>query len=121
MRLLARFIERPRREIVRFGADPRFLAAMLAADSEHGVEHPSRDALSLEGRRHADLVDIELGDLVGVAVDDGGALGHHDFVNYRHDHEMARRGEIGSEALGADGLVEDFVGEAHHKGVIAGM
>jgi len=36
-----------------------------------------------------------------------------------HDHEMARFVEIGCQPIRHDRLVEDVLGDLHHKGVIA--
>jgi hypothetical protein len=56
-----------------------------------------------------------------MAVNHRGALADHDFVNYRNDHEMAGRVEIGREAVRPYRFIEYRVGHSHHNSVIAGM
>src|SRR6185312_16636352 len=67
-------IEAVGRDVVELGAEPGFGAAELAAPCEQLVEHGAGDALPPVRRCRADLVDIELGRLVRVPVDDAGAL-----------------------------------------------
>ena len=55
----------------------------------------------------ADLVDIELGGLVGMAVDHGGALADHQVIVEGEQHQVAGLEQIGLEAVGMDRLVED--------------
>ncbi|TWI36185.1 DDE superfamily endonuclease, partial [Mesorhizobium tianshanense] len=119
MRLLPRLVKRARHNIARFGADPGLLAAMLAAELKHGVEHSCRDALALKGRRHPDFIDVEFAHLVRMAVDDGRALPDDRAVEKRHDHEMTWRGKIGGKAIGPHRFVEHVLGDPRHKGVVA--
>jgi len=61
---------------------------MLLAELKHGVEHLRRYALALEGRCHADFVDVEFAHLVRMAVDDGRALADDYAIGQCHNHEM---------------------------------
>ena len=63
-------------------------------------------------RGGAEFVDIELGHLVRVSVDDGRALPDDDAVVDREDHQMSRLREIRRQAFGPDRFVEHFVRDA---------
>ena len=71
-----------------------------------------------EAGRDADLVDIEFGRLVGMAMHDGRGLPDHDAVMDRHDHVVAGLGEIRGEPHRIDRLVEHVFGDAVEHGRI---
>ena len=87
---------------------------------EHRREHPPRDALPPIAGGDADLVDIELGRLVGMAMHDRRGLADHHAAVDRHEHVVARLAEVGGKPGRVDRLVEHVVGDAHKQCRIAG-
>jgi hypothetical protein len=98
--------------VVVLSADPSLLTSQRLAQREHLFNQLSGDALPLEGRRNADLVDIEFCRLVRVSVNDRGALSHHLVACESDNHEMAGFRQIGGEAFGINGLVENVYSDA---------
>ena len=73
----------------------------------------------MERRRDANLVDVELGRLVGMPVDYRRHLPDHFATTERDDHEVPGLGEIGEKAPEIDRLVEHVVGDPVEVGGVA--
>ena len=96
-----------RRPVVRLGPDPDLAAAELAAPIEHGGDHRPADAATAVAAGGADLVDVQLGDLVGMAMDDRRALADDKVAGDRDDQVMTWLREKGGEPVSANRPVED--------------
>ena len=114
-------VETTRRRVVRLGADPSFLASQGLAEREHVLDHAARDSLPLQRGRHADFVDIELGRLVRMPVNDRGHLGDHFAVVKSDQHVMPGLRQIGDETIRIDRLVEYVRGDAIEQRFVAGF
>ena len=84
------FVEAPRRSVVGFGADPSLLAAQRLAERKHLVEHPAGNPVPLQRGCDPDLVDVELGRLVRMPVNDRGDLRNHLAGVEAHEHDSRR-------------------------------
>jgi hypothetical protein len=112
----ARLVEAARRQVVRLRGDPDLGAAELAGQREGGIDQAPGDALALEPRRHAQLVDVELGrPEVGMTMHHRRKLADHHAVGESTDEVMAGRREIGRKASAIDRMIEHALGHVFEQ------
>ena len=89
-RRAARLVEAARRQVVRLRGDPELAAAERAGQRERRIDQAPGNALALEARGDAQLVDVELGrPQVGMMMHDRRELADQRAVGKSADEVMA--------------------------------